>query len=315
MNRLPFIIIFTLLFLAGFAAFFEAEDVVEERVSERLVIATTIFPVYDMVRSIAGDEAETFVLLSPGASPHTFEPTPTQAEQIHTADILFEVGIIDEWTQSLVASNKDIEVVSFIDAVTLLSFRDLEEEHADDDMSSDIESDDHAHSDIDPHYWLSIKNAKAMARQIHETLVARDPSKTVAYTNNHLRYQLELDKLAIDMDSTLADVSGKKILSFHDSWQYLERDYGFETVAVVQDTPGVDALANNTRRIYSLVEEFELDVIFSEPQLARTQTTALTEDLNLVEYTLDPIGGVDGRDSYIELMRYNANILNQALIK
>lgn len=309
MNKLAFIIIFLLLFVAGIATFFLPASDIEKNKSDTLLIATSLYPVFDIVRNIAGEHAEVFVLLPPGASPHTFEVTPTQAKLMQQTDILFEIGIIDEWTRPLLAANETVRVISFANHVETLPFRGLGEHEDDHD---DLGENDLGQV-IDPHYWLSIMNAKHMASRVYEELVQEDPVNVAGYRDNLEVYLEKLDDLEVEIRAVLAPVAGSKIISFHDSWQYLEKEYGIETVAVVQTSAGVEPLPNDIKEVYDLIKKFNITAIFSEPQLSRMQVKSFIDDLGLTEYVLDPIGGVGGRSSYISLMRYNAGIIKDAL--
>ncbi|MGE5856737.1 MAG: metal ABC transporter substrate-binding protein, partial [Syntrophaceae bacterium] len=42
----------------------------------RLAVVTTLFPLYDFAKNIAGERADVSLLLPPGIEPHGFEPRP-----------------------------------------------------------------------------------------------------------------------------------------------------------------------------------------------------------------------------------------------
>ena len=47
----------------------------------KILVITTLFPLYDMARNIGGDKAEVSLLLPPGVEPHSFEPQPDDVVQ------------------------------------------------------------------------------------------------------------------------------------------------------------------------------------------------------------------------------------------
>src|SRR5512139_561685 len=98
-------------------------------------VVATIFPLADVVRQVGGDEVEVVTLLPPGASPHTFEPTPEQARQVATARVFVDVGAgLDGWAARLRAARTEpLIVVTATAGVTLL---------------------DGDHHGGDPHVWL-----------------------------------------------------------------------------------------------------------------------------------------------------------------
>ncbi|HDI72733.1 MAG TPA: zinc ABC transporter substrate-binding protein, partial [Candidatus Altiarchaeales archaeon] len=60
--------------------------------NERLGVVVTILPQADFVEKVGGDRVRVTVMVPPGASPHTYEPTPDQLMEISKARIYFKVG-------------------------------------------------------------------------------------------------------------------------------------------------------------------------------------------------------------------------------
>ncbi|MDZ7705490.1 MAG: metal ABC transporter substrate-binding protein [Trueperaceae bacterium] len=110
-------------------------------------IVTSVHPYYDLMRQIAGTDAEVVRVLPPGASPHTFDPTPRDVRQIAGADLVVINGGLDEWLLGLVeASGTDAPVVEVFE---LLSFQPIQGEDHDhgEDMHDDDTHDDEHHDD------------------------------------------------------------------------------------------------------------------------------------------------------------------------
>ena len=55
--------------------------------STRLQVVTTLFPLYDFARTIAGGTADVTMLLPSGVEPHTFEPKPEDMIRISRAGL------------------------------------------------------------------------------------------------------------------------------------------------------------------------------------------------------------------------------------
>jgi zinc transport system substrate-binding protein len=85
-------------------------------------VVATIFPLADMVRQVGKDAVEVVTLLPPGASPHTFEPTPAQIRELAHAAVFVQVGAgLDAWAAKLLAANPGtIRVVTIADGLTLI---------------------------------------------------------------------------------------------------------------------------------------------------------------------------------------------------
>ena len=152
----------TLIFLT-FLAFMRVGIPKPRRQPAHPDVVVTIFPVYDIARQIAGDKFEVGLLLPAGASPHTYEPAPSDAKAIADSSMVLAVGgQIDNWVMSLT----DESQVTMLDKyVTKLPAPEENEEGV----------------TYDPHYWLSTDNALAIGRQITEEFSQLDPKNSDYY--------------------------------------------------------------------------------------------------------------------------------------
>jgi zinc transport system substrate-binding protein len=112
---------------------------------EKPKIVTTIFPQYDFVREIAGDNVELTMLLPPGAESHSFEPSPQDIITIQNCDVFIYVGgDSDTWITDILASmdTSKMKILSLMDMV------EVKEEEIVEGMEH--EHDDHEHEEFDP---------------------------------------------------------------------------------------------------------------------------------------------------------------------
>lgn len=268
-----------------------------QRESERSVktpkLAATIFPLADITRQIAGDKFVVEQLLPTGASEHTYEPTIQAKQRTQDVIVLFTVGLgLDNWASELV--DPEVKVVDFTQAVDLIK---LEGEAAEE------------FGEYDPHYWLSIANAKQIAAAIRDELISQDPANQAYYEANYTAYVAELDSLLTETTSKLAPLPNKCLITFHEAFSYLAAEQGLEVVATIEPYPGQEPTAQYIAEVGQLIEQQQLKVLYKEPQLSAKVVSALAEDYDAQVYTLDPLGGVPGRNSYVELIRYNVNTI------
>ncbi len=90
--------------------------------SSKISIVTTIFPIYDWVREIVGDNSnvEINLLLDSGVDLHSYQPTVQDIAKISAADVFIHVGgESDEWVNDVLAeaSNKEMKVVNLVEAM------------------------------------------------------------------------------------------------------------------------------------------------------------------------------------------------------
>ena len=90
---------------------------------------TTIFPQYDFVRQIAGDNVEVSMLLKPGEETHSYEPTPQDILKIQNCDLFIYVGgENDEWVEDILDSidTEHIRLLRLIDCVDTVNEEHVE---------------------------------------------------------------------------------------------------------------------------------------------------------------------------------------------
>ena len=123
--------------------------------SDRIKVATTIAPLGDFVKAVGGEKVEVTVVVPPGAEPHTFEPTPSLMMDVAKADLYVMNGAgLEFWMDKLLEANKRMVVVDSSQGIALLQ-----------------ESED----EIDPHIWLSLRNAAVQVNNICSGLIEVDP--------------------------------------------------------------------------------------------------------------------------------------------
>ncbi|MBQ3479663.1 MAG: zinc ABC transporter substrate-binding protein, partial [Clostridia bacterium] len=102
-----------------FTFIFAGASLAEEKT---LNVVTTIFPVYDWVREVAGDSGnvEITMLLDNGVDLHSYQPTAQDIMKVATCDVFAYVGgESDEWVKDALAEavNPDMVAVNLVEAV------------------------------------------------------------------------------------------------------------------------------------------------------------------------------------------------------
>ncbi|MGS0972161.1 MAG: metal ABC transporter substrate-binding protein [Candidatus Izemoplasmataceae bacterium] len=237
-------------------------------------VVTTLFPQYDMVRSLAGDKVDLSLTLPPGVSAHTYEPTPSTVIDLLNADLLiYSSDMLEPWVEDFLAANDvgDLRVMNLSEFVIL-----LEEDHGDEEEE---EEDDHDHGDADPHYWADPLNAKLMLNAIALELERLLEDDVDFIRENKEVYLEELDHLheeflhlkeerAIDI---LMHGGHNAIGYFIERYdiEYVNPYEGFSTDA--EPTPA--RIAN----MIDVMNEFNIGYLFSETLLSQTVANTIVE--------------------------------------
>lgn len=127
--------------LSGCAGRPKAEDMSPVEETGKLNVVTTLFPYYDFVRQIAGDQVELIMVIPAGMDSHSFEPTPADMLTIQNANVLISNGgEMEQWLAQVLdaVDTSRTTVVSMMDYVDV-----LEEEHV--EGMEDAAHDGHVH--------------------------------------------------------------------------------------------------------------------------------------------------------------------------
>ena len=232
------------------------------------LIVTTIFPEYDWVKTLLGDNpasAEVVLLLDNGVDLHSYQPTAEDMMNIAQSDLFIYVGgESDSWVKNALkeAVNEDMIVIDLLEEMGNLAKEEevvegmQEEEHdhdhgeeageADHDHGDEAGEEDHDHGDeageadhdheedpeLDEHVWLSLKNAKVLCTVIEEALEKVDPDHAGEYQANLDTFTAQLDALDESYQEAAASAQYDTLL-FGDRFpfRYLTDDYGLSYYA------------------------------------------------------------------------------------
>ena len=109
----------------------------------KLKVAVTLFPYYDFVRQIAGDQVDLQMVIPAGMDSHSFEPTPADIRTIQHADVLISNGgTMEHWLEDTLGALD----TSNMTIVTMMDYVDTVEEEIVEGMEDVGHDHDHAHS-------------------------------------------------------------------------------------------------------------------------------------------------------------------------
>ena len=300
----------------------------------KLQVVTTVYPVYDVVKKVAGDHADVTLLVPPGAEPHDWEPTASDLKKIGQAKVFFYNGAGLEPTDQILKKEitRDATVVELSQGLDLLKLQDDDDHDHDHDHDADHHDEDHhdedhhdedhhaeghhhhPHGGVDPHVWLDPQNVMKEAAVVADALAKADPAHADAYRANAKKYQDELAALDKDMDAALSSLANKNLVVSHEAFGYLAARYGLTQIGIM----GVDADAEPTPdRMAQLVEfirEHDVRTIYSEELVNPRLAEAIAAETGAVVRVLNPIEGLTAAQEkagydYIKLQRENLTTL------
>ncbi len=244
-----------------------------------LPLFVSILPQKYITERVGGSRVRVEVMVGPGASPVTYEPTPRQMVRLASARLYYRIGVPFEsaWMEKIRQVNPEMRVLDARESVPL---RRMEE-------AGDR---DHDHGDLhgmDPHIWLSPARLEVMASRLTEALRGLDPAHGEEYLRNFEALRRDLRALDGELRRILDPHRGKRFLVFHPSWGYFADDYGLRQVAIEREgkEPGGRALA---QLIDSATRE-GVATVFVERQFSQERAGALARAIGAETRVLDPL--------------------------
>ena len=285
--------------------------------SEKLPVIASIYPIADMVQQVGGDQVDVTFVLPAGASPHTFEPKPSLVKKFSSARIFFMVGAgLEYWAEKFITlAGPGLTTIVFSEGVSLIHTAGHHHNDEAEHHHARLGNSDHESSVANPHIWIDPVIAKSMVNKITAALCEVDHQHVTYYKERGQRYLEKLDELDQMIQKTVSTFGIRKYVSFHASWAYFARRYGLEPSGVIEAAPGRNPTPIQIKNIVAMIKKYHIRAVFAEPQLNPRAAEIIAREAEVNVLLLDPLGGpnLKGRDTYIDLIKYNLNVMQEAM--
>jgi zinc transport system substrate-binding protein len=270
----------------------------------RIPVVASIVPLGDLVRQVGGDRVQVRVLLPPGASPHTFEATPDAVREFAGARLFFQVGAgLESWAAALVQAAGGVRTVTLSEGMDLIRLAGGHEPPGD----------ARTREPGNPHLWLDPLLALRMTGAIERALGEADPAGASVYRANAEAYGRSLRELDAEIRRTVSGFRVRSFVSFHPAWDYFARRYGLVQAGVIEESPGRDPTPRQLAAIVAAIRAAGIRAVFAEPQLNPKPAEVIAREAGVRVVILDPQGGLPGRETYLDLMRWNLARMREAM--
>ncbi len=251
---------------------------------QKITAVVSILPQQFFVQRIGGDHVDVEVLVGPGASPATYEPTPTQMAALEEADVYFRINMPfeDSLMRQIRRSFPDLRVVDVSRDIKLRPIDRFETVGADTDEAAD-----HAGQRMDPHVWLDPTLAATQARTIAEVLCELAPEKTDTFEDNLEKLLTDLDQVTHQIANMIVPIKGREILVFHPAYGYFAEYFGLHQVAI--EVEGKSPSPRQLAEILQHARDNDIQALFVQPQFSSTAPEAIAAEIGAEVISLDPL--------------------------
>jgi zinc transport system substrate-binding protein len=280
---IPVFFILVFISLSGTAASSCAQ---EAEATTKLGVVVTLLPQAEFAEKIGGDKVDVLVMVPPGASPHTYEPTPSQMVALSRARLYAKVGSGVEfeltWMDKLIAQNKKMFIVDCSKGIEL--------------QQMTVGDEDEPAGSMDPHIWMSPRNAQIMVQNIASGLIKIDPANRDYYEQNRDTYLQILEQLDRDIRDSLSAVKNRIFMVYHPAFGYFASNYNLTMLPI--EAEGKEPTPAGLQHLIEQAREYNIRVVFTEPQFNPQSARVIAEAIDGRVVSIDPLA----RD-YIENLR------------
>lgn len=247
-------------------------------------ISVTILPEKYFVESIAGDLVKVNLMIPPGASHSSYEPTAKQMNLLTQSEAYFKIGYLDfeqAWLPRFIGINSTMKIFDLSKGVTTLQ-GSCEHDHGENESASGKEE-----LGIDPHIWMSARNVKIIATNILNSLISLYPEDSLVFSANYQKFLSEVNGIDSLYTMNAKKLEGLSFIIYHPALAYLANDYGMEQIVLEFD--GKEPPPAHIREIIDLAREKNIHIIFVQKQLSIDNSRSLASEINAEIIQIDPL--------------------------
>jgi ABC-type Zn uptake system ZnuABC Zn-binding protein ZnuA len=279
--------------------------------ADRLDVATTVAPISSIARNIGGDRIRLRGIVPDATNSHTFEPAPSDARTLAAADLIVVNGLrLEEPTLAMAQSAKQSGT-----PIVALGDGTIDESEYLFDFSFP-----RAGGDPNPHLWMNVRYARRYAELVRDAFTTADPANAGTYAANFRSYDARLADLDARIRTAVATVppANRKLLTYHDSWAYWAREYGFTVIGAVQASDFSDPSPQEVGRLIEQIRAERVPAVFGSEvfpspvleQIARESGATFVDRLRDDE---PPGASGSPEHTYVAMMRSDMEIMVRAL--
>lgn len=264
-------------------------------------IVTSFYPMYiDVINITKGvDGVEVVNMTKPQTGClHDYQLTTEDMKTLEQADAFVVNGAgMESFLDKVIKQQKNLKIIDASKSDEIHLLKDGDEEN--------------------PHVWLSVTYSIEQVKAITSQLCEADPAHADAYRKNALDYVTKLDKLRTQMHEELDNLPHKDIVTFHEAFPYLAKEFKLNVVSVIEREPGTEPTPQELEETIQQVNALPVKVLFAEPQYSPSAAKTIAAETGAKLYQLDPVvtgeANEQAMDAYIDAMKKNMEVLKEAL--
>lgn len=300
-----------LLFISACSKNDAGKDAVD---SDKAQLVTSIYPVYEIVKEIAGDQAEVHLMVGSGEDAHHYEPSAKAITLVNEADAFIYSGDeMEFWASDMleVVENENLSTVRLADGIDLeIDHEEIEEE--------EVDEHGHDHGKLDPHFWLNPLAISQELPTLADLFSEIDPAGSEQYEENAEKFMSQLESLDQEFQESFQGAENRSFVVQHKAFGHLANRYNLEQLSVGGLSTEVEPNPRDLIEVIQFVEDHKIDVIFYQSgntsAVAETIARETGAEISIL-YDIEnkPEGLEEAGNGYIEAMYHNLEALKKTI--
>ncbi len=263
----------------------------------KVIVTTTIYPLYSVVQEVGKDKVKLNNLIPFGTEPHAFEPTPQNIVTLLGSDLfIISSSVMEPWANKIVKANH-------LEKITI-------------DMSKHVAIKKHTSfkegKAFDPHYWLSFDNYIRMVSEVEDLLIEKDAKNSDIYRKNAKNYIKKIKAIQNEY-ATLRSCKNKKVIVNHDAFGYLGDDYNIKQYHIAGMSPDEQPSAKQIAQLINITKKENIHTVFFEEFANDKLSKTIAKEAGVNSEELSPIGNIS-KEAYREHVKF-LDIMRKNLVK
>ena len=301
MKRFKYVLCAMMVMLSLLAAGCGGHEAQKGSKEGEFVIVTSFYPIYiDVLNITEGVEGVKVVNMTKPQTGclHDYQLTTEDLKTLESADaFVVNGGGMESFLDKVASQQKNLKIIDASKSDKINFLKDGDEEN--------------------PHVWLSVTYAIEQVKAITSQLCEADPAHEKQYRDNAMAYVEKLMNLREEMHGELDTLPHKDIVTFHEAFPYLAKEFRLNIVSVVEREPGTEPSPKELEELIAQVKALPVKVLFAEPQYSPVAAETIARETGAKLYQLDPVvtgeAKPEAKDAYLNTMRENMKVLKEAL--
>ncbi|MEG1635291.1 MAG: zinc ABC transporter substrate-binding protein [Rikenellaceae bacterium] len=244
--------------------------------SNKDVITVTIEPLKYLTEQVVGDDFDINVIVPSGASPETYEPSPSNMRKFETSKLFISIGLM-ECEFDIIKNSKtknNIAQIQLKDSINLIKGSCTAHNHS-----------EHAHSAMDPHIWSSPRDVKTIISMIEKSASELKPQNKDRYIKNAQNFNQRVDSLDLYIKNKLSEVKQRYFIIYHPALTYYSRDY--DLTQIVIENGGKESSGKHLKEIIDSGKNAKS--IFYQSQFSKNSVESVCKEIGASAIEINPL--------------------------